>query len=84
MCAKGVLCGLRFKKNFPQTKLVREVEDSVFDVAVDLRFGSDTYGKWYDIELNEEKRNCSSLRESLYMVFGVSEITDFCYKCGDF
>ena len=53
MSAKGVLRGLHFQKHFPQTKLVRVIRGSVYDVAVDLRTDSDTYGKWYGIELTE-------------------------------
>ena len=56
MSTKGLLRGLHFQKNFPQTKLVRVIKGSVFDVAVDLRSGSDTYGKWYGIELTEENK----------------------------
>ena len=56
MSTKGVLRGLHFQKNFPQTKLVRIIKGSVFDVAVDLRSGSETYGKWYGIELTEENK----------------------------
>ena len=55
--AKGVLRGLHFQKEFPQGKLVRVVKGSVFDVAVDLRKESQTYGKWFGVELTEEKRN---------------------------
>ena len=51
MSTKGVLRGLHFQKNFPQTKLVRVIKGAVFDVTVDLRSGSETYGKWYGIEL---------------------------------
>ena len=53
---KGVLRGLHFQKEFPQGKLVRVVKGSVFDVAVDLRIGSKTYGKWYGLELTEENK----------------------------
>ena len=51
--SKGVLRGLHFQKSFPQGKLVRVIKGSVFDVAVDLRSGSGTYGKWFGIELTE-------------------------------
>ena len=53
---KGVLRGLHFQKQFPQTKLVRAIKGAVFDVAVDLRTDSETYGKWYGILLTEENK----------------------------
>ena len=53
---KGVLRGLHFQKEFPQGKLVRVIKGAVFDVAVDLRSGSETYGKWFGIELTEENK----------------------------
>lgn len=56
MSVKGVLRGLHFQKQYSQTKLVRAIKGSVFDVAVDLRSGSKTYGKWYGIELTEENK----------------------------
>ena len=56
MSVKGVLRGLHFQKNFPQTKLVRAIKGCVFDVAVDLRAGSATYGKWYGVLLTEENK----------------------------
>ena len=57
MSTKGVLRGLHFQKHFPQCKLVRAVRGSVFDVAVDLRRDSKTYGKWYGVELTEENKD---------------------------
>ena len=56
MSVKGVLRGLHFQKNYPQTKLVRVIKGRVFDVAVDLRPRSTTYGKWYGVELTEENK----------------------------
>lgn len=54
---KGVLLGLHFQKQYTQTKLVRVIKGSVFDVAVDLRSGSTSYRKYFSIELTEEKRS---------------------------
>ena len=53
---KGVLRGLHFQKQYPQGKLVRVIRGSVYDVAVDLREGSETYGKWCGMELSEENK----------------------------
>lgn len=67
MSTKGVLRGLHFQKHYPQCKLVRAVRGSVFDVAVDLRADSPTYGKWYGVELTEENKNSSSFPKALPM-----------------
>ena len=85
MSVKGVLRGLHFQKNFPQTKLVRVIKGSVFDVAVDLRSGSDTYGKWYGIELTEENKKQFLIPRGFAHGFLVlSDTAEFCYKCDDF
>ena len=85
MSTKGVLRGLHFQKNFPQTKLVRVIKGSVFDVAVDLRSGSATYGKWYGIELTEENKKQFLIPRGFAHGFLVlSETAEFCYKCDDF
>ena len=85
MSVKGVLRGLHFQKNYPQTKLVRVIKGSVFDVAVDLRKGSETYGKWYGIELTEENKKQFLIPRGFAHGFLVlSDTAEFCYKCDDF
>lgn len=82
---KGVLRGLHFQKEFPQGKLVRVVKGSVFDVAVDLRNGSETFGEWYGVELTEENKKQFYIPEGFAHGFLVlSDIAEFCYKCTDF
>ena len=83
--SKGVLRGLHFQKEFPQGKLVRVIRGRVFDVAVDLRQGSKTYGKWFGIELTEENKKQFYIPEGFAHGFLVlSDIAEFCYKCTDF
>lgn len=85
MSAKGVLRGLHFQKEFPQGKLVRVIKGKVFDVAVDMRKGSKTYGKWYGIELTEENKKQFYISEGFAHGFLVlSDIAEFCYKVTDF
>ena len=83
--SKGVLRGLHFQKQFPQTKLVRVIKGRVFDVVVDLRKDSKTYGKWYGVELNEENKKQFLIPKGFAHGFLVlSDIAEFCYKCDDF
>ena len=83
--SKGVLRGLHFQKQYPQGKLVRVIRGQVFDVAVDLRKGSETYGKWYGIILSEENKKQFYIPEGFAHGFLVlSETAEFCYKCTDF
>ena len=85
MSSKGVLRGLHFQKQYPQGKLVRVVKGKVFDVAVDLRSGSETYGQWYGIELTEENKKQFYISEGFAHGFLVlSEVAEFCYKVTDF
>ena len=85
MSTKGVLRGLHFQKQYPQTKLVRVINGSVFDVAVDLRRNSATYGKWYGIELTRENKKQFLIPRGFAHGFLVlSDTAEFCYKCDDF
>ena len=82
---KGVLRGLHFQKQYPQGKLVRVTKGCVFDVAVDLRTGSKTYGKWFGVELSEDNFKQFYIPEGFAHGFLVlSDIAVFCYKCTDF
>lgn len=82
---KGVLRGLHKQKNFPQTKLVRVINGCVFDVAVDLREGSATYGKWYGVELSAENKKQFLIPKGFAHGFlTLSDYAEFCYKCDDF
>ena len=85
MSTKGVLRGLHFQKKFPQTKLVRVIKGTVYDVAVDLRAGSPTFGKYYGVILTEDNRKQYLIPRGFahgYLV--LSNIAEFCYKCDDF
>lgn len=85
MSQKGVLRGLHFQKQYPQGKLVRVISGAVFDVAVDLRAGSKTYGKWYGVELSAENKKQFYIPEGFAHGFLVlSDSAEFCYKCTDF
>lgn len=81
---KGVLRGLHFQINHPQSKLVRVVSGEVFDVAVDLREGSPTYGKWEGVVLSaQNKRQFFIPRGFAHGFLVLSETAEFCYKCDD-
>ncbi|MEI2626167.1 dTDP-4-dehydrorhamnose 3,5-epimerase [Erwinia aphidicola] len=82
---KNVLRGLHFQKNNPQGKLVRVVRGEVFDVAVDIRSDSPTFGKWAGFILNEENKKQFWVPPGLAHGFVVlSDIADFEYKCTDY
>ncbi len=81
---KGVLRGLHFQKTFPQAKLVRCLEGEVFDVCVDLRKDSETYGKWEGVVLSGEKGNQFMIPRGFAHGFLVlSDTATFCYKCDE-
>ena len=85
MSVKGVLRGLHFQKQYPQGKLVRVIKGRVFDVAVDLRSNSKTFGQWYGMVLSEENKKQFYISEGFAHGFLVlSETAEFCYKVTDF
>lgn len=85
MSIKGVLRGLHYQKKYPQGKLVRVISGHVFDVVVDLRKESETYGQWYGVELSAENKKQLYISEGFAHGFLVlSEKAEFCYKCTDF
>ena len=82
---RGVLRGLHFQKKFAQDKLVRVIRGEVFDVAVDLREGSPTFGKWFGVRLSEENKKQFFIPKNFAHGFLVlSDHAEFCYKCSDF
>ena len=82
---RGVLRGLHFQIRYPQDKLVRVIRGSVFDVAVDLREGSATFGKWYGLELTEEnKKQFFIPRDFAHGFLVLSDYAEFCNKVTDF
>ncbi len=81
---KGVLRGLHFQKDHTQGKLVRVTHGEVFDVAVDVRPGSETYGQWVGVTLSSEKKNMFYIPEGFAHGFLVlSDTAEFVYKCTD-
>lgn len=85
MSVKGVLRGLHFQKKYPQTKLVRMIKGTVYDVAVDLRPGSSTYGKYHGEILTADNHKQYLIPRGFAHGFLVlSDDAEFCYKCDDF
>lgn len=85
MSKKGVLRGLHFQKKYPQAKLVRVTKGEVFDVAVDLREGSPTWGRYVGAVLTAEKKNQFFIPKGFAHGFLVlSEVAEFTYKCDDY
>ena len=85
MSRKGVLRGLHYQKRHPQSKLVRVIKGCVFDVAVDLRIGSDTFGQWHGEILSEENHKQLLIpRGFAHGFFVLSDFAEFCYKCDEY
>ena len=83
--SKGVLRGLHFQKNYPQTKLVRVIRGTVYDVAVDIRPGSETYGRFHGEILSEKNKKQFLIPRGFAHGFLVlSDLAEFVYKCDDF
>lgn len=82
---KGVLRGLHFQKQYPQGKLIRTIRGTIFDVAVDLREDSETFGKWFGVELSEENKKQFYVPEGFAHGFVVlSDQAEVCYKCTEY
>ena len=82
---KNVLRGLHFQIHYPQDKLVRVIAGEVFDVALDLRPGSKTYGKWHGVVLSaENKKQFFVPKNFAHGFFVLSDYAEFAYKCTDF
>lgn len=82
---KNVLRGLHFQIHYPQDKLVRVISGEVFDVAVDLRPGSKTFGKWFGVVLSAENKKQFFIPKHFAHGFVVlSDYAEFAYKCTDF
>lgn len=82
---KGVLRGLHVQRTFPQAKLVHVISGEVFDVAVDCRQGSATFGKWVGVVLSAENKKQFFIPKGFAHGFlTLSETAEFCYKCDDF
>lgn len=85
MSTKGVLRGLHLQKKYPQGKLVRIIQGAVFDVAVDMRKDSYTYGLWYGIELTEENQKQFYIPEGFaHGFYVISDVAKLCYKVSNY
>jgi dTDP-4-dehydrorhamnose 3,5-epimerase len=82
---KGTLRGLHFQKEFPQAKLVRVIKGEVFDVVVDIRKNSTTFGKWFGVVLSEENKKQFFIPKGFAHGFlALTKIVEFTYKCSDY
>ena len=83
--SRGVLRGLHFQTRRPQGKLVRAVLGRVYDVAVDIRLGSPTFGSWYGVTLDAERQNQLYIPRGFAHGFcALTDLAVFAYKCTDF
>ncbi len=83
--SKGVLRGMHFQKNFPQTKLIRVLDGEIFDVAIDLRKNSKSYRKWFGVVLSEEnKKQLLVPRGFAHGFMVLSDYAEIAYKCDDY
>lgn len=81
----GVIRGLHFQKNNPQAKLIRVIQGEIFDVGVDLRKNSQTFGKWHGVNLSSQNKKQFFIPESFAHGFLVlSQTATICYKCTSF
>ncbi|WP_292593056.1 dTDP-4-dehydrorhamnose 3,5-epimerase [Mesotoga sp. UBA5825] len=82
---KGTLRGLHFQNRFPQAKLVRVIRGEVYDVAVDIRENSPSFGKWFGVILSEENKKQSFIPKGFAHGFlALTDIVEFTYKCSDY
>lgn len=85
MSVKGVLRGLHVQKDFPQGKLVRVVRGKIYDVAVDTRTTSSTYGDWYGVELSADNKKQFYIPEGFaHGFYVISDIAEVCFKVSDY
>lgn len=85
MSVKGVLRGLHVQKNFPQGKLVRVVSGTIYDVAVDMRINSLTFGRWYGVELSSDNRKQFYIPEGFaHGFYVISDIAEVCFKVSNY
>ena len=85
MSVNGVLRGLHVQKNFPQGKLVRVIKGTIYDVAVDTRINSSTYGSWYGVELSAENRKQFYITEGFaHGFYVISDVAEVCFKVSNY
>ena len=85
MNVKGVLRGLHVQKNFPQGKLIRVISGAIYDVAVDTRINSLTYGAWYGVELSSDNRKQLYMQEGFaHGFYVISDIAEVCFKVSNY